>query len=366
MKTIKVCLIGSEFDWSKKNRSSGVQRYMQELYENLKKLEARYNVKVDQLSFPNLSLLSAGLSPYMRSFLYNFSTYDIIHNLDIKPIAYNNIGNAKIITTIHDLHWYFAPEIHKEDKMSLRRLIATTFVLKYGTHVALKSDFVFCNSTKTRNEVAKMGFDKRRMFVIPLGIDNRFIKTPIPKRREREIFKVGYIGSLAYPKNVQFAIKAFKMLEDTDAVFEIYGSANTSESHYRYLRSLASVDNRIKLMGFAPEKDLVHIFDSFDVFVHPTLYEGFCLPILEAQSRGLPVIICENAKIPKEVKKYCLEAKNVRHMTTILQNLKSKKYNPDARNRARAYATHFSWERCAEKTLKAYKKIFYMGRSDEI
>jgi len=59
-------------------------------------------------------------------------------------------------------------------------------------------------------------------------------------------------------------------------------------------------NERIKFIGFAPEEKIVDIYDSFDVFVFPILYEGFGMPIIEAQSRGLPVIIYKYGKIPKK------------------------------------------------------------------
>ena len=55
-------------------------------------------------------------------------------------------------------------------------------------------------------------------------------------------------------------------------------------------------------MGLALEERLIGIYDSFDVFAFPSLYEGFGLPILEAQSRGLPVIIYKYGKIPSASK----------------------------------------------------------------
>ena len=59
-------------------------------------------------------------------------------------------------------------------------------------------------------------------------------------------------------------------------------------------------NERIKFMGFAPEEKIVDIYDSFDVFVFPCLYKGVGMPIIEAQSRGLPVIIYKYGKIPKK------------------------------------------------------------------
>ena len=120
-------------------------------------------------------------------------------------------------------------------------------------------------------------------------------------------------------------------------------------------------NKNIKFMGFAPENKLVNTYDSFDAFVFPSLYEGFGLPILEAQSRSLPVIIYKYGKIPKEVRKYCFEAENPEHMAQIIEDLKENGYNEKLKNKATTYARTFTWERCAKETLEAYKVVVSNG-----
>ncbi|MFP3191157.1 MAG: glycosyltransferase, partial [Thermoproteota archaeon] len=87
-------------------------------------------------------------------------------------------------------------------------------------------------------------------------------------------------------KNVGFAVKALNLIEDPEVKFEIWGDGPESI----YLKQLAQNRN-IVFRGFAPEEKIVNIYDSFDAFVFPSYYEGFGLEILEAQARGLPVII---------------------------------------------------------------------------
>lgn len=104
-------------------------------------------------------------------------------------------------------------------------------------------------------------------------------------------------------RNVGFAINAVRKIEDKDLVFKVYGKGYEHE----HLVSLAGNDKRIKFMGFASEKEVVEAYDGFDALVHPILYTGFELEILEAQSRGIPVIVCKSGIIPNEVKKYCFK-----------------------------------------------------------
>jgi glycosyltransferase involved in cell wall biosynthesis len=91
--------------------------------------------------------------------------------------------------------------------------------------------------------------------------------------------------------------------------------------------------------------------------VFPSYYEGFGIPIIEAQSRGLPVIIYKKGKIPKEVRKYCFEAESPEHMSQIIENLKENGYNETLQKKATEYARSFTWEKTANGTLEAYKRV---------
>ena len=89
----------------------------------------------------------------------------------------------------------------------------------------------------------------------------------------------------------------------------------------------------------------------------PSYYEGFGLEILEAQARGLPVIIYKHAKIPNEIKRYCFEAESPEHMAQIIEELKENGYNEKQRKKAMEYARSFTWEKTAKETLEVYNKI---------
>ncbi len=166
------------------------------------------------------------------------------------------------------------------------------------------------------------------------------------------------MGLVGENKNVSFAISAMNRLNNSKYIFEIWG-----KPEYNYNKILAAARNKanIYFMGFAPEDKIVSIYDSFDVFVHPTLYEGFGLPILEAQARGLPVIIYKYGKIPKEVRKYCFEAESPEHMAQIIENIKENGYNEKSRNKATTYARSFTWKKTAKETLRAYETIIKRG-----
>ena len=102
---------------------------------------------------------------------------------------------------------------------------------------------------------------------------------------------------------------------------------------------------------------LVDTYDSFDALVMPSMYEGFGLGILEAQARGIPVIINSKGKVPRETSRYCMKADSPKGIAKLLWHLKDKGYDEHLRKTAMKYAKGFTWMRTAEETLKIYKAL---------
>jgi glycosyltransferase involved in cell wall biosynthesis len=325
-------------------QGQGIPRYVTMLYKHLIKIDEKDTI--DKLLYKSLPLIGEGLSLELKSFFSNYDRYDIIHN-PIGFIPIHRIGKAKYVVTVHD-----TKQIYPN---SVKSKIWQHLVVDRGLDYTLrKADFIITNSTQTREEVIKLGFNKNKIAIANLGLDERFTKNTQNKSIKRaNIFKVGYLGAFGPNKNIKFILQAAGLIKDKNIEFNIYGN-----KEYWYENFEQYAPDNMKFMGFAPEEKIVEIYDSFDVFVFPSLYEGFGLPILEAQARGLPVIIYKYGKIPREVRKYCFEAESSEHMAQIIEELKENGYNKKERKKAMEYARSFTWEKTAKETLKAYKKIY--------
>ncbi|MCL4379215.1 MAG: glycosyltransferase family 4 protein [Candidatus Marsarchaeota archaeon] len=352
---MRVLLLGSKGQFE--NRViSGTDRYMYELAKNFKILKPR-NIGIEKANYNTLPFFRNGFTPFIHSLIDEFSNYDIIHNLDMVPVSHLRYGNATSITTLHDFRAVTVPDMNPEAHAGLRGFLSYHLILLQGIKSLLNSDYLVANSTQTRNEAVKLGFDRRKIFVANHGIDERFLSGSGKKMRNSERFKVGYIGTLSFVKNLPFAIKAFMKVRDDSASFEIYGS---QKFEYEKLAKLAGSDKRIRFMGFAPENKIISIYDSFDVFVTPTLYEGFCLPILEAQARGLPVVIYKKAILPEEVRRYCFEAEDEDDMARIIEEIRENGYDHTRMQQAKRYARGFTWMRLARQMIGIYRDIAKM------
>ena len=347
---MKVGLIGSigQFDY---NTYSSRERYMPELLKNLKKLNSQtYKIEIKQMPF-----IGRAFSISIKSLFRNFNNYDIVHNVSQDPLCLFQKNKAKLITTVH-----FSPEQPKFiQEKNFKTSLWLASVIKMNFMLLNYSDHLIANSTLTKEDIHDdLGIDSKKISVINLGLDQRYLEQKsIKQTYYKKFFTVGYLGLITSNKNVAFALDAFKMLRDKNSIMEIWGKPLFSNSYYKKIINIAASDKRIHLKGYAPGEKIVEIYDKFDVFVFPTPYESFGLPILEAQSRGLPVIIYKYGKIPKEVRKYCLQAESPEHMAQIIENLKENGYNEKLQKKATEYARSFTWKKCASETLDAYKKV---------
>jgi len=344
---MKVALLGLKGDFTP-DAGGGIQRYMFELYTNIIKISNN----IEKVEFKPIKFISTGISFAIKTFFADFSKYDILHNLMPIPFLGHKDSKSVLITTAHDFQPILYPQFTFDHGATIKDKLWLRLVVYPGFKSTLSSDYLICNSTQTKEEAIRLGFNKDKIFVANHGLDKRFFK-PVKQKIYRNVFTVGYLGSMLKRKNLEFGIEAANLINDKDIFFDIWGK---KEYEYEYLRSVAKNKN-IKFRGFAPEDKIIEVYDSFDAFIFQSYHEGEGLPILEAQSRGLPVIIYKYGKIPKEVRKYCFEAESPEHMVQIIKNLKKNGYNEKERKKAMDYARSFTWEKTARKTLEVYKKV---------
>ncbi len=335
-----------------KGSFGGPQKYSSELAKLL--VHRGKSVTIDDIKSGNFSVVSPVISFTINTMLLDLSKYKLIHN----PCAYPmyNIRLAKdqiLLTTAHEFQARIYPEISRLTTHTIKDSLWLYLAVLPSLNVILSSDYLMANSLQTLNEAVSLGFPKKKIFYAPHGIDRRFF-TKLPKKTKRREFQVGYIGTLTPRKNIPSIIRMFKLIDDKSVKLEFWGKSIFRAGE---LERIIENDNRISLMGELSEQKLIAKYDSFDVFLHPSMYEGFGLPIQEAKARGLPVIIFKNSKISQEVRKYCFEARDEEHMAEIILNIRRNGYNEKQRKKAMLQARQFTWERTAQKTLEAYAKI---------
>jgi glycosyltransferase involved in cell wall biosynthesis len=201
------------------------------------------------------------------------------------PISYSNS-----IVTIHDLAFlenpkWFSPTFRIWYKYLIPR------ILKKAKHVFTVSEF-------SKNELEKrLSTPTENISVIYNGIASDLIQYkighPNSGSRKKTILSVGSINPR---KNIKPLIEAFNSLNLEEYELLIVGATNSNFGKEKF-----EIDNKnIKLLGYVSDEELWKLYKSSALFVYPSLYEGFGIPILEALYFGCPVLTT-NLEVYKEV-----------------------------------------------------------------
>ena len=122
------------------------------------------------------------------------------------------------------------------------------------------------------------------------------------------------------------------------------------------------LEEDVLLPGFVAEADLPALYSAADFFTYPSLYEGFGLPILEAQACGAPVLTADNSCLPEAGGDAALyvQAEETRSIADgILRLTQDAELRQQLRQAGLLHAAQFSWERSARQLLAAYEKVLH-------
>ena len=130
-----------------------------------------------------------------------------------------------------------------------------------------------------------------------------------------------------------------------------------------------SLGGRVVVTGYVPESDLPALYNGARVFVYPSLYEGFGLPVLEAMACGTPVVTANASSTAEVVGDAALVVDphdEAELAGALLAAANDSALRATLRSRGLARASEFSWARTARETLAVYRKaVGCSGEQDE-
>lgn len=274
--------------------------------------------------------------------------------------------NVKKVLTIHDLTPILFPETHTRETSLLWNL--TLKLIKN------RIDVIVAISWNTKKDCLKhLGLSEKKIKVIHLGVDDKYkLKADKDKLRQelKRRYNLGspfilYVGTLEKRKNISTLIKAFYKLkkEGIKHKLVIVGSKGWRYKDIFEAVKKLNLQKEVVFTGYVPEEDLVIFYNLADLFVYPSLYEGFGLPPLEAMACGCPVISSNTSSLPEimgdagimvdpfDVNDLALQMYNVLNSDDLSEDLSSRGLNR---------AKMFTWERTAKDTWKIYEKLYKM------
>ena len=213
--------------------------------------------------------------------------------------------------------------------------------------------------------VATLGIASDHISVIPLGIDT----AQFYPARGTGLFAgrapyVLYVGSRDPNKNLESVLAAFGLVatEIADVRLAIAGRWNPSDQGWLQQRidSDPSLHGRVDYLGFVSDADMASLYSNAEVFIFPSLAEGFGFPVLEAMACNTPVVASNRPPIPQVAGDSALLIDPLDPQaiaTAILSILNSTARRNDLIQRGQTRARLYHWEKVAEDTIAVYRTL---------
>jgi glycosyltransferase involved in cell wall biosynthesis len=274
---------------------------------------------------------------------------DALHCPDFSRPLFSSVP---IVNTIHDLS-YFAPQcFFSLSKRMYKRALG---------YLALKrSDRIIVDSEFTRREVLRRyPIDAQRVTVIHLGV-NPVLRAHREKPKHPFLL---FLGTLEERKNLVTLVRAFDVVRERDRISHrlvLVGQPGFGWSQIKAAIAGSRYCQDIEVCGYLEREAVEELLQTADLFIYPSVYEGFGLPVLEAMACGTPVVCSRAASLPEvagDAAEY-FEPTSVEDLAAAMEGvLSSTERQAELRRKGLERAKLFSWEECARRTLEVYREV---------
>jgi glycosyltransferase involved in cell wall biosynthesis len=283
----------------------------------------------------------------------------LLHSLDHVAPAW---GPWRSVVTVHDLAFLLYPGTHTP---ASRRYYATA-----GQSVRGAERVIAVSQRTASDAVRLLGVDPARIRVVHEAAAPWFSPRPrdgLEALAERLRFDPDpnrpyglFVGTLEPRKNIPLLLEAFAVLRRTiDAQLLIVGARGWLDEPILAAHARSSLGDAARFVGTLDDEDLAVLYSHAGVFVLPSLYEGFGLPVLEAMACGAPVV-CSNAGPLPEVAGDAAMLLKPEDPTAWAVSLREVLTTPriaeQLRQRGFERARTFSWEQTALATREVYRE----------
>jgi len=354
---------------------TGVARY---LYEISKHLEKRKDIKITffygyyankLLEFSdntNLKFIKKTISKIYflkkisRKLLLIYSNifYKREFKLYWEPnfIPLSSIKAKKIITSVHDFSFILYKDFHPKERIEY-------FENNFFKNI-YRNDRIICFSCFTKEEIIKyINFPAEKIDVIYHGIDHKLFKVyndldiniDLPKRF------IFCVGSIEPRKNLLGLLKVYNLLDkDMKEKYKLVLAGFKGWENKEIMQLIKQNEDFIKYLGYISDEELAKVYNLASLFIYPSFYEGFGLPIVEAMACGTPVITSNVSSLP-EVGGDAVIYVNPNDINDIKEKIQIVLNNEGLQKqmiqKGLKRAKEFTWEKSAKKHIELFQKV---------
>lgn len=300
-------------------------------------------------------LLWSGL-PLLPAWRAPLEATDLFHGTDILAPRLR----CPTVVTVYDLTPQRFPHLHTRlNRIFLRWAIPA---------MSRRATAVIAISASTKRDLVMLsGIDPTKVHVTLLGVDHTRFAPQTPRQAAAALAPLGIhppyilaVGTLEPRKNLPTLLRAYATLPADTPPLVLTGGKGWGDDDLARLITALDLRQRVRFTGYVPDDLLPALYAAADVFVYPSLYEGFGLPVLEALACGAPVLTSNTSSLPEVVGDagVMVDPTDAPGLAAALGRLHT---SPGERQTLREAgplrARRFSWDACAAATLAVYRQV---------
>jgi glycosyltransferase involved in cell wall biosynthesis len=280
---------------------------------------------------------------------------DLIHEVAfVGPI----VAGRPFVVTVHDLSFLFYPHGFRALNRIYLRIFTRLSVQRARRIIAVSE------STK-RDLVENYRLSPGKVDVVHNGVDTSFRPLPVAQvaafRSERGLPEsfILFVGTLEPRKNVTRLIEAYARLPGAKPPLLLVGGKGWLYDELFARSEELNLTDQVRFVGYVPAEELPLWYNAAELFVYPSLYEGFGLPPLEAMACGTPVITSATSSLPEVVGMAGLlvDPTDVEALSAAMRRtLSDKNLQTEMQRAGLEQARAFSWRRTAQQTVGSYRR----------
>ncbi|MDR2465850.1 MAG: glycosyltransferase family 4 protein [Prevotellaceae bacterium] len=282
----------------------------------------------------------------------------IFHGLS-NELPMQTPAGAKTVVTVHDLIFLRYPQFYKPADRAIYRF-------KFRSACRRADRIIAVSECTKRDIVSFFRIPEEKINVVYQGCDPVFATAPSEETKRRIAGKYGLppvyllnVGSIESRKNLLLAVKALKRLPAEIHLVAV-GKSTPYRTETEKYAAQAGLGSRLHLFDNVPTDDLPALYRMASVFVYPSFFEGFGIPIIEALTSGTPVVAATGS---------CLEEAGGAHSlyvdpnddedlsAKIISILNNSSLAAQMREKGREYAQRFSGAKIAAEMMNIYREV---------
>jgi glycosyltransferase involved in cell wall biosynthesis len=319
-------------------------------------IQSLNNIKVNT-TFRNINFKGKNRLLKLQNRLYAISkiiegNFDIYYQTHYDPYAYKYISKGKKkLTTIHDMNFFVIPEAYINYRFPE--------VIEWQEISAFKADKIITPSNNSKNDIIKIwNIPEDKIEVVYPGNDSINLDDFDSKKLIKDPY-ILFVGNRQEYKNFFNYLKSFKLLSENnrELLFVCTGSP-LGEDEKRFISDLKLLNKVLQIS--ADENMMINLYRNAELFVYPSLYEGFGLPLIEAMTCHCPVI-CSNTSCFPEVSgnaaRY-FDPYSIGNMFEVTNEvLNNTNIKQELINNGMERIKKFSWKNCANRHADIYRSL---------